>query len=552
MTETVVMDRELQAPGLAPRRTIRLQGWMILLVTAAAFVTAYMTVFASSRELLYPIYTFSMTAVFGLGVVRHRPARPAAFWLFAVGMISTGLGDVVYFAYQPLFGIETPYPSLADALYVGAYAFWAAGLGLLVRGRRVGRDVGGWIDTGIAITAFALVEFVFLIYPYLWMSEEPFLSRAVSAAYPIGDVAMLAVLARLLVSPGSRTASFRFLAAGFAATLSSDLVYGVMSMNGEYAPGAVDLGWMTCYTLFACAALHPSVRDLSRPLRDTARRLTARRIATLAALALVAPALFAYTAGRSLAAPLAVAISVGGAVLFLLVVARMVGLVRAVDRSLDEVLVAHEERDRMWRGTLRASEDQQQQLAARLHDGPVQGLTALLYRLQSVRSKADFDAPVLDSRLATVQEGISAEVADLRRMMSSLRPGALVERGLGGAVADYARDVSVATTVSCEVDVRVPRRFDHEMEVLIYRVAQDAVTYASERTGDDRVLVSLSDDGAEVDLEVAYFDAGPATSGEDALFGLRQRVEMVGGRLSVTGGDDARSIHARFPVEVAR
>jgi diguanylate cyclase len=79
---------------------------------------------------------------------------------------------------------QNPFPSLADAFYVGGYPVLAAGLLVLIRGRISGRDRAGLIDAAIIATGLGLLSWTFLIKP---IAADPSLSlaeRLVSLAYP--------------------------------------------------------------------------------------------------------------------------------------------------------------------------------------------------------------------------------------------------------------------------------------------------------------------------------------------------------------------------------
>ena len=74
----------------------------------------------------------------------------------------------------------------------------------------------------------------------------------------------------------------------------------------------------------------------------------------------------------------------------------------------------------MIRQTLRASEDQRSLIATELHDGPLQHLTALLYRLQAARSCAP-SADDWDAKITSFQDAVSSEITNIRRMMTMLQ-----------------------------------------------------------------------------------------------------------------------------------
>ena len=82
-----------------------------------------------------------------VGLRRYRPASPAPWWCFAVGLFLFWLGDVYTYSYELLLESEVPFPSLGDAAYILVYPVLMAGLFLLVRRRNPEADRAGVIDS---------------------------------------------------------------------------------------------------------------------------------------------------------------------------------------------------------------------------------------------------------------------------------------------------------------------------------------------------------------------------------------------------------------------
>ena len=91
-----------------------------------------------------------------------------------------------------------PFPSPADALYLLAYPVLAAGLWLLVRQRSTRTDWTSLIDAATVTVALGIVAWELLIVPYTRDDSLSLAEKLVSIAYPLGDVLLLAVAARLL------------------------------------------------------------------------------------------------------------------------------------------------------------------------------------------------------------------------------------------------------------------------------------------------------------------------------------------------------------------
>ena len=92
------------------------------------------------------------------------------------------------------------------------------------------------------------------------------LPEAVSIAYPLGDILLLAAAIRLAVDRGMRAPAFYLLAGSIVCLLLTDSVYNRMLLDGSYNGQVIlDVGWIFYYLLWGAAALHPSMRTLEQP-----------------------------------------------------------------------------------------------------------------------------------------------------------------------------------------------------------------------------------------------------------------------------------------------
>ena len=155
------------------------------------------------------------------------------------------------------------------------------------------------------------------------------LARAVSIAYPVMDLLVLVVVLRLMLGAGNRPLAYYLLALSMALMLAGDVVYAIGKATDSFVDnGWPDLTWIGSYATLGAAALHPSMRQLDRSLAVPPPEAGRARIAGLATAALLAPAvLYAqYLRGTPTHLP---AIALACTVLFLLVLLRMAGMVRA-------------------------------------------------------------------------------------------------------------------------------------------------------------------------------------------------------------------------------
>ena len=278
-----------------------------------------------------------------VGAVRNRsPVRPT-WLLLAGGNLLFVVGDFLFSVYERLWG-GTPFPSAADALYLVGYVPQAAGLILLIRRRTPGKDRAALTDAAIIASGLSLLSWVFLIQPAASDDTLTTLGRVITIAYPAADILLLVLLARLLTGTGVRNAAFGMLATGMVLVLVSDLVYALMVQAGTYsATSAVNMGWLLAYSLYGAAALHPSMRELSRRAAEPTLRLSHGRLTLLTCASLIAPVLLLVQAQQRAGID-AIAIGAGSIALFLLVVTRMAGLIRQVEeqRAQLELLARHD------------------------------------------------------------------------------------------------------------------------------------------------------------------------------------------------------------------
>lgn len=265
-----------------------------------------------------------------LGVVRYRPRRALPWCLFAVGQLVFALGDGLFNFYELALRIEAPFPSPADGLYLAGYPALVVGLLVLLRQRSPGEEATSLMDAGIVTMAVGTAAWVFLMAPYASDSTLTGPQQLISYAYPLMDAVLLGVAARLLLTSGWRSPSFRYLVLGLATLLVADITYAFLTLSETYySGGPVDAGWLLSYVFFGAAALHPSMGRVFEVVSQRARRLTGQRVALLAGAALVAPASLVVQTARGEPVETA-AIVTGSALIVPLVLGQMSALVRRV------------------------------------------------------------------------------------------------------------------------------------------------------------------------------------------------------------------------------
>ena len=131
------------------------------------------------------------------GVAINRPSRKLPWLLLAAGTTTFTAGQVSFLVAQ-LIGVQLPFPSFADVLYLLTYPLYAAGLLVFILWRTPDRDRRSLIDALTLTAGLAMLSWIYLILPNVHTPGLSWLQKSVAIAYPLGDVLVLAMIARLL------------------------------------------------------------------------------------------------------------------------------------------------------------------------------------------------------------------------------------------------------------------------------------------------------------------------------------------------------------------
>jgi PAS domain S-box-containing protein len=211
-------------------------------------------------------------------------------------------------------------------------------------------------------------------------------------------------------------------------------------------------------------------------------------------------------------------------------------------RDVSERKALERERAQLLDKTVQAAEEERTRLAAELHDGPIQRLTTMGYDLARAHrwlEKHDLDKGL--GILESSQNQLSSEINGLRELMASLRPPVLDEVGLEAALREHVKTFSARHNLTCSIETALDKRLEPEIETVLYRVTQEALTNVAKHANASHLWVSLSTEDGAVELEIRDNGVGLGTAdsatltrdGHFGLVGMRQRVEMAGGRFSI-------------------
>jgi two-component system sensor histidine kinase UhpB len=192
------------------------------------------------------------------------------------------------------------------------------------------------------------------------------------------------------------------------------------------------------------------------------------------------------------------------------------------------------ERRRAGSAALQAQEEERTRVARDLHDEVNQSLTGLLLRLEAAREAAP---PELEAELAETKALANQAMRELLSLARQLRPTALDDLGLKAAIAGQVEQLARG---EIEAEFSAGGDFsglDDDTQLVVYRVAQEALSNAARHSGAAHVTVGLrrsDDDGVE--LTVGDDGRGFAfdeSEGGLGIGGMRERALLIGGELTI-------------------
>jgi two-component system sensor histidine kinase/response regulator len=265
----VLEPRKLTVTGLG------IQGWRPFVAAAslAALVSIVFTAWTAFHwvsdqatidvdDIGEAVAAFIAAASCGFAAVRNKGRTRLAWTFFALSALSWGLGEVIWSIYQVGLGVAVPFPSAADAGFLGAiplavagvFAFTSAPTRLTSRGEAL--LAGAIVALSLLFVAWASG----LGKVYETSPASP-AAQFIGLAYPVGDIITATVLV-LALRRARRTEVGRLvlLLSGLAFAALADSAFAYLTANGSYgALGSVlDAGWVIGYLLIALAPLWPA------------------------------------------------------------------------------------------------------------------------------------------------------------------------------------------------------------------------------------------------------------------------------------------------------
>jgi two-component system sensor histidine kinase UhpB len=220
-------------------------------------------------------------------------------------------------------------------------------------------------------------------------------------------------------------------------------------------------------------------------------------------------------------------------------------LADAFNAMLDPLETARREASRT---ALAAQEAERLRIAQELHDEIGQTLTAVTIQADQA---ADGDPELTSQALRCVADAVRDSLDEVRRIARELRPEALDDLGLVNALIALCRrvDAQGGLLVRRDLQGKLPP-LSREVELVVYRIAQEALTNALRHSNARSASVALKADAETLTLRVADDGEGmpdELPGGTAGIAGMRERALLVGGRLSIRSRPD-QGTEVRFTI----
>jgi signal transduction histidine kinase len=200
-----------------------------------------------------------------------------------------------------------------------------------------------------------------------------------------------------------------------------------------------------------------------------------------------------------------------------------------LNETIQHLREVDEQRRRLLAHVVQAAEEERRRIANDIHDDPVQKMVVLKMRLELL-AKANPDLPDLDD----ARDAVLGTIRSMRHMLFDLRPPILDEEGLGPALRYFLdnSEIDAAWSVADELDTEPST----QTRVILYRIAQEALTNARKHAHADEITVRLQERDGGVWMEISDDGVGYTTEGSVVaepghlgIAAMRERAEMAGG-----------------------
>ncbi len=210
---------------------------------------------------------------------------------------------------------------------------------------------------------------------------------------------------------------------------------------------------------------------------------------------------------------------------------------------------------------VQTQEDERQELAKKLHDGPAQSLTNFILQAEVCQRLFDRDPDRATNELANLKTAASASFQKVRDFIFDLRPMMLDDLGLIPTLRRYTENFEQKSEIDIDFNFtgEEHRRVAHHTEVMMFRTIQSLLGISRDYLAATKIKIQvdlaltaitarMEDNGQGFDPEVAL-DPSQGESNVQILNGLRDRLELVGGDMDIYSEEGGGSrFHITLPI----
>jgi len=223
---------------------------------------------------------------------------------------------------------------------------------------------------------------------------------------------------------------------------------------------------------------------------------------------------------------------------------QMLGIVMDITsrKAIEEEIQVSQARLEMQRHLITQREQERQQIARDLHDGPLQALLAITFALREMRM--DNYLPEIAQKLEAIQGSVQEQINELRTFASDLRPPILMKFGLNRAIQMHMetyQEKNPGIQLQFE-ETSLQHALPEEVSIALFRIYQEALNNISKHAQATQAIIRLSNEQRQITLEIQDNGNGfvvpkdwlqLARQGNLGLVGIRERAEAVHGKVRI-------------------
>ncbi|SFD97040.1 two-component system, NarL family, sensor histidine kinase DegS [Lentibacillus persicus] len=208
-------------------------------------------------------------------------------------------------------------------------------------------------------------------------------------------------------------------------------------------------------------------------------------------------------------------------------------------RQVNEMIIEAKEKQEFGLKIIEAQEDERRKISREIHDGPAQMLANILLRSDLVdRTFREGTYEDALCEMKSIRKMIRSSLYEVRRIIYDLRPMALDDLGLIPTIKKYVATVSDYNDIDIEfIPLGKEERLQQKYEIAFFRLMQEALQNAVKHAEASLIKVKLEITESVISMTIKDdgkgFDPGLKQDKSFGLIGMRERVEMLNGKLEI-------------------